>query len=392
MTQQHSPDLLIRNDREAAIAGRAERLAASFAKRAPQHDREGSFPFANFAELKEAGYLKLTIPLAFGGEEASLYEFVLSQDRLARGDGSTALAVGWHLGQLMQLRLSRLWPEKLFEKLCEEVVSEGALFNHYASERATGSPTRGGKPETKAVRVNGGWLLSGRKTYSTLSPIASAFTVSATLEGEDVVGEFLVRRSPAVTVEETWDTLGMRATGSHDLLLNEVFVPDEETVFAGGAPRKPKQPDEAGALLHVPACYIGIAYAARDFAIDFARNHKPNSIGKPIAELPHIERQIGEMEAKLIAARGYLYFVADRWDRSPDQREALKPELGLAKHIATNGAIDVVDRAMRIVGGAGLAKSLPLERMYRDVRAGLHNPPMDDAVIQTLALRALQGE
>ncbi|RKP47978.1 acyl-CoA dehydrogenase [Cohnella endophytica] len=382
-------DLFIRNDREAAIAARAERLAASFALRAPEHDRDRSFPFANFADMKDAGYLTLTLPREYGGEEASLYEMVLSQERLARGDGSTALAVGWHLGQLMQLRLSRPWPERLFAKLCEEVVQDGALINNFSSERATGSPTRGGKPETKAVRADGGWLISGRKSYSTLSPIVRFFTLTASIEGSDTVGEFLVRQGPGVTVEETWDTLGMRATGSHDVLLERVFVPDEDTIFATGMPPKTKLPDEAGVLLHIPACYIGIAHAGRDFALRFALDHKPNSIGKPIAELPHIERQIGMMESELISARSFLYFVADRWDRQPEQREALKPELGLAKLLATNAAIRILDQAMRIVGGASLSKTLPLERMYRDVRAGLHNPPMDDAVIQMLALRAL---
>ncbi|MFC5467468.1 acyl-CoA dehydrogenase family protein [Cohnella suwonensis] len=383
-------DMFIRNDREAAIADRADRMAASFASRAPIHDKEGTFPFENFAELKESGYLKLTIPSEYGGEEATLYELVLSQERLARGDGSTALAVGWHLGQLMQLRISRSWPETLFAKLCAEVVRDGALINHFASERTTGSPTRGGKPETIAVRADGGWLISGRKIFSTLSPIVRLFTVSATIEGGDRVGEFLVRQGSGVAVDETWNTLGMRATGSHDVVLDQAFVPDEEAIYAPGLPPKTKLPDEAGALLHIPACYIGIAYAARDFALRFAREHRPNSIGKPIAELPHIERQIGMLEAELVAARSFLYFTADRWDRLTEARETMKPELGLAKHLATNAAIRVVDQAMRIVGGASLSKSLPLERMYRDVRAGLHNPPMDDAVIQMLALRALQ--
>ncbi|NOU66460.1 acyl-CoA dehydrogenase [Paenibacillus sp. LMG 31461] len=382
-------DGFIRNRREEEIADRSDRLAARFAERSAQHDAEGSFPFANFADLRDAGYLRLTLPRIYGGEEATLYELVLAQERLARGDGSTALAVGWHVGQLLQLRNTNAWPEALFEWFCRETANNGTLINHLASERATGSPSRGGRPETKAVATEKGWLLSGRKTYSTLSPILTCFTVSAAIEGTEEIGEFFVQTGPGVRVEETWNTLGMRATGSHDVVLENVFVPDEKLVNRSGSPRKERLPDDGGWLLHIPACYIGIAHAARDFAIRFALNHRPNSLTGPIADLPNIRRQIGEMEVSLMTARTLLYAVADRWDREPDQRASLKPELGLAKYVATNHAISIVDAAMRIVGAASLSRTLPLERMYRDVRAGLHNPPMDDSVVNGLAQRAL---
>ncbi len=197
-----------------------------------------------------------------------------------------------------------------------------------------------------------------------------------------------VRRGPGIRVEETWDTIGMRATGSHDLVLENAFVPEDELLDRSDSGR-PRTDDGDGWLLHIPACYIGIAHAARDFAVGFARDYRPNSLPGPIAELPYIRQQIGQMEADLITARTLLYAMADRWDRYEAGRPALKPELGLVKYVATNHAIRIVDIAMRIVGGASLSRKLPLERMYRDVRAGLHNPPMDDAALQRLADRAL---
>lgn len=396
MTRQ-SADCLIRNEKEARIAARAERLAATFAARAAAHDRAGTFPFDNFADLKRDGYLKLTIPSAFGGEEVSLYEMLLAQERLARGDGATALAVGWHVGLMLHWRVVRNWPPALFERVCRDAVENGSMLNHFASEPATGSPSRGGKPGTKAVKTDGGWLIAGRKTFSTLSPILDRFIVSASIEGTDEVGEFLVEKSDAVQIEETWDTIGMRATGSHDVVLDRAFVPDDHLIAIkdrnGGkaAPDDGKTaPDDGGGwLLHIPACYLGIAHAARDYAIRFAARYRPNSLPGPIAELPHIQQQIGSMEEELIVARTFLYAVADRWDKLPDQRSSMRPELGIAKKLATNNALSIVDRAMRIVGGASLSRSVPLERYYRDVRAGLHNPPMDDAVVRMLALRAL---
>ncbi len=391
MTQPYSLDHCIRNEREAGIALLADQLAIKFAERAPKHDREGSFPFDNFADLRDAGYLKLTVPKKYGGEELSLYEMLLAQERIARGDGSTALAVGWHMALILSLRYTNRWSEELFSQFSEEVVKDGAIINHFASELATGSPTRGGKPQTLAVKVDGGWSISGRKTFSTLSPIVEHFTVSAGIEGNDEVGEFFVRKGPGFRLVETWDTLGMRATGSHDVILDKVFVPDEEVINLSIIAKQQQVTDDGGgSLMHIPACYMGIAYAARNFAVDFARNYKPNSLPGPIAELPRIQQQIGEMEADLITARTLLYSVADRWDRDPAGRVALKPELGLAKYIATNHALRIVDKAMRIVGATSLSRNLPLERMYRDVRAGLHNPPMDDVVLQMLAKRAIQ--
>lgn len=124
-------DYFIRNEREAEIAALSDRLAAKFAERAAVHDKEGSFPFDNFSDLRQSGYLKLTVPKEFGGDEISLYEMVIAQERLARGDGSTALAVGWHIGLMLQFRYTRPWPDAVYARFCKAVVTEGALMNEF---------------------------------------------------------------------------------------------------------------------------------------------------------------------------------------------------------------------------------------------------------------------
>lgn len=383
MSQYRYMDQFVRNETERERLKKVEALAATFAGRADKHDREGSFPFDNFADLRKAGYLKLTVPAEHGGDGIGLYELVQLQERLAYGDGATALAAGWHIGQIFHYRESAKWQPDLFAELCQAVVRDGVMINTFASEAATGSPSRGGKPGTVAIRADGGWRMTGRKTFSTLSPILDRFVVSAYVPEEDAVSEFLVMRSEQVSLIETWDTLGMRATGSHDVVLDGAFVPAEHRILGQGVD------DGGGWLLHIPACYIGIAFAARDCALEFARSYQPNSIGKPIATLPAVQASIGEMELGLRSARTILYAAAERWDKEPSLRPSMRPELGLAKYTATNNAIRVVDLAMRIVGGASLSRSLPLERYYRDVRAGLHNPPMDGTVIQSLAADAL---
>ncbi|HLN63456.1 MAG TPA: acyl-CoA dehydrogenase, partial [Symbiobacteriaceae bacterium] len=240
---------------------------------------------------------------------------------------------------------------------------------------------------------DGGWVLNGRKVFATISPVLTYALVSAGLEGQEGGAWFLVpMQAPGATVEETWNAMGMRATGSHDLVLNNVVLPAEGLVEPFGKGRTCQVGTGGGAAwaLHIPATYLGIARAARDFVLRYAWNRRPNTLPGPIADLPHIQAQLGQIEADLYAARAALYTVAQRWDDEPDRRHEVIPLLGAAKVLATNTAVAVVDRAMRVAGIAGLSRSLPLERYYRDVRAGLHNPPMEDAALANLARAALK--
>ena len=144
-----------------------------------------------------------------------------------------------------------------------------------------------------------------------------------------------------------------------------------------------------GWLLHIPACYLGIAQAARDYAVRFAVEYSPNSIQGTISELPNVQSHIGQIDLELMQARHFLYSVARIYDNK-EQRISMNQELGAAKHVVTNAAISIVDQAMRLVGAKSLELSNPLQRYYRDVRAGLHNPPMDDMVISKLAHAAIK--
>lgn len=389
-----SQHLFVRTERQRRFAALADHLAQQFAPQAAEHDRHGTFPYGNFDALRDSGYTRLTVPVDLGGEGASLTELLLAQERMARGDGSTALAIGWHLSLIGKLAETRTWKEQTWHALCQSVVDEGALINSVASEQATGSPSRGGRPTTTARRETGGWwILDGHKTYATLAPVLTHALVSASVSGSEGGGWFLVpMATPGVSVAETWDSMSMRATGSHDLLLSGVCLPDSALVepFGPGATCQVGAGAGAGWGLHVPAVYLGIAWAARDYALEFARTYRPNSLPGPIGDLQHIQAHLGQMELDLLTARSTLYTVAERWDGEPGQRGALVPLLGAAKSLVTNLALQVVDHAMRVVGASGLSRALPLERFYRDVRAGLHNPPMDDAVLAKLAQEALK--
>lgn len=378
----------IQNNRQDSLVEKAARIALKVEKRVKTAEETASMPLGNVEDLRSENFLSLTLPKEYGGEALSLYEFLLVQERLAVGDGATALSVGWHLGIIKELSEDYLWSDAVYQPFAKEISEKQLLVNRLATEPATGSPTRGGLPETRAKYLDKTYILNGRKTFASMASVLDYYIVTAYVEDKETVGSFLIAKdTPGISVEHTWDTLGMRGTGSDDVILENVSVSENMLVELNSMDKKhtPK-----GWLLHIPACYLGIAIAARNDAIEFAKNFQPNSLKTPISEVPHIQQKIGEMDLKLMQARYFMYSIAERWDKNPDDREVLGEELAAVKTVATNSANEVVDLAMRIVGGRGLSKSYRFEQYYRDVRAGLHNPPMDDMVISLLAKRAIR--
>ncbi|REJ05789.1 acyl-CoA dehydrogenase family protein [Halobacillus trueperi] len=376
----------IKNVRQQELFEKADRIAEEARKHITETDREASFSYETLKVIKDEKYPSMSLPESEGGEGLSLYEFLLMQEKIAEGDGAVALSIGWHMGIMMELSQEQLWDKKAYDRLVNEVVSEQKVVNRAATEPATGSPTRGGIPETIAVRRGDEYILNGRKSFTSMAEHLDYYIVSAYVEDKDAVGWFLIdRHQPGISVDKTWDTLGMRGTASDDLVMDDVELQESDLVeLKNGSKPSPK-----GWLLHIPACYLGIAVAARNDAIAFAKDFQPNSLDSPISEVAHIQDKIGEMEWKLLQAHSFLYSIARKWDEEPEQRDHMGAELASVKLAVTNTANEVVDLAMRIAGGRGLSKTYAFEKYYRDVRAGLHNPPMDDAVVSMLAKQAI---
>lgn len=364
-----------------------EQAIKQFSTRAQALDESRGFPFKNMQELKEFGYHTLTLSKEYGGKGGSLYDFLLGQETIATQCGPTALGIGWHIGTVLSLTEKRPWNAGVLDEFFKE-VADGAIVNTAATEPNSGSPTRGARPETIATKQGNDWIINGRKTFTTLSPILDIILVTAWVPEEEVLGTFLIHRNlEGVSIEETWDMVAMQGTGSHDLVLDNVKVPNKYFVV-----RQQSKKQGEGWLLHIPACYLGIATAARNYAVEFAKSYTPNSLPGPIRDLPNVQRTIGEIELELAEARHFLYSVAAKWDQQPESRPELAKELGAVKYSVTNHAISVIDKAMRVVGAKSLQRNNPLQRYYRDVRAGLHNPPMDDATITLLAKSALYND
>ena len=210
-----------------AALPRAQELAARFALSAAEVDRSAAFPFANFEALHDAGLLSLTVPERFGGAGAGLETACRVVAAIGGGEPSTALVYAMHLIYHALPAINGRWPSAVHEMMCRESVDGIALVNVMRVEPELGTPTRGGLPSMTAERTASGWRISGHKMYATGSPLLRYFICwSRTSGDEPQVGWFVVPRdAPGLRIVETWDHMGMRATGSHDLNLDGVEIP-----------------------------------------------------------------------------------------------------------------------------------------------------------------------
>jgi alkylation response protein AidB-like acyl-CoA dehydrogenase len=371
---------------------RAKELAARFAERAPVHDREASFPFENFKELSEAGLLALTVPAALGGVGAGAGEAARILGIIGKADPSTALVLSMHYINHLVMARSERWPARLARKLAKETVEGLALINALRVEPELGSPARGGLPATIARRTETAWRLTGRKIYSTGAPILKWYAVWAkTDEAETRVGLFLVPAGlPGTRIVETWDHLGLRASGSHDVIFEDVAFPLDHEIDV----RKPQEwrgPDAAQAAVQavfLGAIYDGVARAARDWLIKFLEERVPASLGAPLATLPRAQEILGAIEARLAVNTRLIASFAEDFDNAVSLDAA---EAGVIKLTVTNNAVAVVEDALSLTGNHGLSRTNPLERHHRDVLCGRVHTPQDDLTRVSLGRAALGG-
>lgn len=362
--------------RQREIVELAGGLATEFAERAPEHDREASFPFENYERMREAGYLGLTVPEELGGRGASLYELLLAQERLATGCGATALAVNMHVSPIGQLAsLWRSTHDAPLERFLREAATGKVVYASMTAERGHSVLMTS---NTVAEPVDGGYRVSGDKIFGTESSVCTQFTTMARYDDPKAGSRVLFFRMPrdaeGMTVKSTWDTMGMRGTQSNDFTLDGVFVP-EEAVFhsfpVGHFDAIMLQTVWGWAMPSFGAVYLGIALGAMEYVREqLAKRGKASD--------PQVQHLFADMEVLLETARAVLYRHAEEMDAGTILTE-LSVQEGMAravltKHVACNHAQQIVDRALHALGGSGYYRRSPLERMYRDVRAGTVMP------------------
>lgn len=362
----------------------AKDVTRQIKSRAAAADKAGELPLADVQALKETGLLGLSIPKALGGLEAPLKTVVEVLLELSQGSASTALVAAMTLHITGHEREAHNWDTWAREQIFSD-IAKGALLNSAASEPRLGSPSRGGLPDTFAEQDDDSFMVNGHKNWVTGGEHLNHLLVRLRLEDEAVV-IWIPGDTPGLRWEKTWgDGLSLRASDSHDLYLEKVRVPSKNLIERG------KSVPNVWFPLAMAATYLGVAFAARDDAIGYAKERVPTALGKPIATLPTIQRQIGEIDIALKAARGLLLNTAAQWSGSENETERrhFLAAVAAAKHLAVETALQVTDKALRLVGAAGIDKGLALERYFRDVRAGLMHPPSGDTALESVGRHAL---
>jgi alkylation response protein AidB-like acyl-CoA dehydrogenase len=352
--------------REAELVAWAATFGPALAEHAARHDAEGSWVQESFETLRDAGFLALAVPEELGGMGATIRQTALVMRELAHYCGSTALALSMHqhVTNFTAWRYRRGLP------------GAEATLRRIVDDRIVVVSTGGGdfvRPRGEAVRVDGGYKVSGRKIFASQSPAGTVMSTMFPFEdpeqGLRVLNMSVPFADPGVTVHDNWDTLGMRGTASNDVTIEDVFVPDERVLANRpyGVVDPPLQVIASIAFPIIGAVYLGVAESAAAAAI-------ATVAGQPRASDPTVQRQVGLMRNRLQVASWALEgaFAAGGDDPAPSM-DTFAAVMAAKREIA-NAGIEVCDLAMEIAGGSAFFKGSPIERAYRDVRGIKFHP------------------
>ena len=347
------------------------------AERRAGYDRDNRFFHEDFKDLKAAGYLTACVPKELGGRGLTLAQSCREQRRLAYHAPATALGINMHVYWVGLI--ADLWRQgdKSLEWLLQETMA-GEIFNAGHSERGHDLPVL--LSTTKAEKVDGGFRFTGHKMFGSLAPVFTRYGMHGMWadapQGPTIVHGFMPRQTPGYRIVETWDTLGMRATRSDDVVLEGVFIPDSHIarmVPAGGA-------DAfilgmfAWALLGFANIYCGIARRAIDLATAAVKGKTSLAVSRTMAYHPEIQHAAAEMTLAYEPLVPYIESLAEDWSNGVDHGGWWPGKIVAAKHNAVTAAWKIVDTAMEMSGGGGMFRGNELEQLFRDARCGRFHP------------------
>jgi len=368
----------------------AQRLQPRISARAADHDKAGIFPEADFSDLRGHGLLGLMVPTRLGGPGCGFADYVEVAMALAAANGATALVFNMHASITGALAgtpddLARMLgvPESYFAARDRILggARDGLFYAVAMSERGAGS--RLSKITTTYEPIDSGYHLEGSKTFVSGAGFADAYLLAAKSRIADPpeVSHFLVPAGDGLTVEQTWDSLGMRATGSQDLHI-DVDVPSD-TLIGGleGLTLLLAQIMPQWLVASYAAVYVGVARSAIDAAI--AHLNERNLSG-----LPAVRARIGRADASVAAAQLVVREAARRIDSAPGEAET-NQWVYRAKLVAGQTAMEVAASMLEAAGTSATRRGNPLERIYRDARCGSLQPATSDVCADWLGVAAL---
>ena len=370
-------------DEQRGLIALADELGRTrFAPRAERIDREAVFPTENYADMRDAGLLGLCVPKAHGGLGADLFSYALVSATLGKYCGATALTFNMHA-------CSSLWPGPLADALdmsseqraehearrsvhYKRIVGEGAI---YAQPFSEGTAAAAGKAPfgTSATRVDGGWLINGKKIFASLSGSANYYGVLCTenKEGASMRDSLYIAvpaDTPGFSIIGDWNPLGMRGTVSRNLVFQDVFVDDTAMMMPRGvyfqaASRWPHM------FMTLSPTYMGIAIAAYEFTVRYLRG-EIEGMGPPVKRRMFPTKQITVAQMQILLEQTRALFLRAFSEARVDPPKEVRLRAYAAQYTIMENANQICQLAIRTCGGQSMLKTLPLERMYRDSRCG----------------------
>jgi alkylation response protein AidB-like acyl-CoA dehydrogenase len=352
-------------------------LGPMFEERAVEVDRNAVFPWGNFNDLRERGFLALCVPKKFGGMGASYADYMRVSEEIGRHCGATALTFNMHnatmlwAGEVSDLLdmtdEQRAQHESRRAEMFRGVVEDGEIHSQPFSEGLNAGALTG--VGTIATPVEGGFLVTGRKIFASLSGAASRYNVTCQVPGEDFLRLLSVRASSdGVEITDGWDPLGMRGTVSRTLLLKDAFVPNDDEIMPAG------MYDQAALrypylFMSLAPSYLGLTKGILDFTRAYLRGELAGA-AKGTARRDHPVKQMGwaEMNIKYEQSRAMLYSVVDSATLDPTEDQMVTAWAAVYTTMEHANAVAAI--AVRVCGGQAMLKHLALERMYRDSRLG----------------------
>ena len=377
---------------QKTLQQRCLELAADFASRAAEHDRDGSHPVENYDRLRAEGLLELTIAKEWGGAGASFLDHTIAYEALGQGCPSTALAFNMHASVVMPVLQSADVSNAAKELIADLVVRQHRLIGGNFSEPATTSLVGERPLSARARRVDGGYSISGRKMFASMLE-ASDYVLVMTYP-DDATDRFagmlllVPRGAPGRRVEANWDTLGMRATRSDSLILEDCRVPDCAVLLRADDTRRFRHDFLNWFWGSYTAVYLGIAVAAYDELRRVMHARKPVGYAQPLAFHPDVRRHIAELSADLEAARLITYRSAWLSDTQGPTEETTAA-LYRAKYVVGEAVSRITRVALTLGGAHGIFKGSRLEQLFRDGALAPIQPPPADFCLWSMGLYEL---
>jgi alkylation response protein AidB-like acyl-CoA dehydrogenase len=370
----------------------SDEMLHGFAKRVAVYDRENRFFTEDFEVLKNAGYLTMNVPKELGGRGLTLAQTARLQRKLAYHAPATALGINMHVYWIGVA--ADLWRagDKSLEWLLRDAMA-GEIFAAGHAERGNDLPLF--LSTTQAVRTEGGFKFTGHKMFGSLSPVWTRYGLHGMWADADggpkIVHAFLPRTAKDYKIVDTWDTMGMRATRSDDVVLDGAFIPDKyvsRIVPAGGA-----DPFVlavfAWALLGFGNIYCGVARRALDLATEGVKKKSSLAVSRSMAYHPEVQHAVAQMALAFDPITPHLEQVANDWSTGVDHGATWPSKIVSAKHHSVEACWKIVDLAMEVSGGAGMFRNNELERLFRDARCGRFHPANPMLVHEIVAKTAL---